>query len=644
MPVKLARFSPILTKACLLAAAYTGSIAYAESPSAPLGTNLTAVNDYSPQLPFVDIFKISREWFTQCGVGEDPGCTNGNSWDTGEAASLDLDSSGWVRSLPNRAATPVFTSAATFWDVPSQFPRGTYIVLYDGTGTIEYGLGARKDSNQSRAGRDVLSIDPANGGILLRITATDPSSTGDYIRNIRFIAERDEAVVGTQTFTAAFLDQLRPYRALRFMDWMQTNNSSVISWSTRATPADARYSSARGVPVEVMVQLANTTNTTPWFTMPHQADNAFVHAFAESTKASLAPGLSVYVEYSNEVWNDVFSQGAWVQAQGEAAWPNVNASGFTKRINFYGRRAAEVCAIWRAVFGDAPERVVCVTASQAANSWTASEALTCPLWDQAPCVNHGIKALAIAPYFGDYIGGNEHVSQVASWTGESDGGLTSLFRELTSGAQLTGGPAGGAIAQSFGWVSDNRAVAEQHNVALVAYEGGQHLVGVGSATNNASITRLFTNANRDARMEPLYGDYLAGWSARGGGLFMHFTDIGSYSVYGSWGALEEIGQAVSPKYSALYRYSLGTSPPTREHLLTVHRVGRGTIRSSTGTISCGKTCTASLLQSTKVTLTAKAARGARFKGWGGACRHSRTRCVVTMSGAKRVRGIFARRG
>jgi hypothetical protein len=538
----------------------------------------------------------------------------------------------------------VFTSAATFWDVPSEFPRGTYLVLYDGTGTIEYGLGARRDAARSRAGRDVLSIDPANGGILLRITATDPSGTGDYIRNIRLVAERDEATVASHTFATSFLEQLQPYRALRFMDWMQTNNSTVTSWSARSTPADARYSSAKGVPVEVMVELANTTNTSPWFTMPHQADDAFVRSFAETTKSSLSPTLSVYVEYSNEVWNDVFSQGAWVQARGETAWPNANASGFTKRINFYGRRAAEVCDIWRDVFSDTPARVVCVTASQAANSWTASEALTCPLWDQAPCVNHGIKALAIAPYFGDYIGGDEHVNRVASWAGESDGGLTSLFRELTRGAQLTGGPTGGAVAQSFGWINDNRAVAEQHGVALVAYEGGQHLVGVGSASNNSSITRLFTNANRDARMETLYGDYLAGWSARGGGLFMHFTDIGSYSVYGSWGALEQIGQSVTPKYSALYRYSLGTSPPTRAYLLTVHRVGRGTISSSAAGISCGKTCAASVAQSTRVTLTAKAARGARFKGWGGACRHSRSRCVVTMSGAKRVRGVFIGRG
>ena len=119
MGLPLARFAFLYLWTCFLALAALFPIAHAQTQPAPLGTNLTAVNDYSPQLPFIDIFKISREWFTQCDVGEDPGCTNGNAWDTGESTSLDVDSSGWVRSLPSRAAAPVFTSAATFWDILS---------------------------------------------------------------------------------------------------------------------------------------------------------------------------------------------------------------------------------------------------------------------------------------------------------------------------------------------------------------------------------------------------------------------------------------------------------------------------------------------------------------------------------------------
>jgi hypothetical protein len=196
------------------------AIAQSGSAARRLGTNLEAVTDYSPQVPFTDLFLISREWFTQCQVGVDPGCTNSNSWDTGEAAALDLDANGWVRALPSRSDTPIFTSVATFWDLPSDFPSGRYVVLYEGEGTIEYGLGGTRIDELSSPGRDVVQVNISGGGILVRITSTDPSSGGDYIRSIRFVAAGDEGRLATNRFSRRFLDRLQPYTALRFMDWM----------------------------------------------------------------------------------------------------------------------------------------------------------------------------------------------------------------------------------------------------------------------------------------------------------------------------------------------------------------------------------------------------------------------------------------
>jgi len=47
------------------------------------------------------------------------------------------------------------------------------------------------------------------------------------------------------------------------------------------------------------------------------------------------------------------------------------------------------------------DRVVCILAGQAANVAISLEALKCPMWSEAPCAsNHGITALAIAPFFG----------------------------------------------------------------------------------------------------------------------------------------------------------------------------------------------------------------------------------------------------
>lgn len=637
----------------VLAVCFSRIAAGQSLPSYRLGTNLTEVNDYSPQLPFVNLFASSRAWFTQCVAFVDPGCTSEKAWDTGEAASLNLDQNGWIRSLQPLTSPKVFTRAATYWDIPSEFPAGKYVVLYDGRGTIDYRLGAEKVPSESALGRDVVYVDAAKGGILLSITSTDPNNTGDYLRNIRFVSAANEGSLNSDRFSQEFLDRLAPYQALRFMDWMRTNNSIVTSWNSRAKPSDARYSTELGVPVEVMIELANTTGKAPWFNMPHQADDNYVRMFASLTKSSLDSHLPVYVEYSNEVWNSIFSQATWVQDQAQQLWPS-GSDGFMKRLNWFGKRTAEICDIWREVFADSAERVVCVMASQAANSWTAEQALSCPLWNAGPCSSHGIRALAIAPYFGDYLGQEENFAQVESWTQSSDGGLSTLFHELGSGGSLSGGPAGGALAQSFSWVDDNVLVANQHNVGVIAYEGGQHLVGVGTGANSSALTRLFTEANRDPRMGELYERYIQGWEAHGGGLLTHFTDISAYSRYGSWGALERIGQTSSSKYDVLRSYILGPSLPTptptattpqREtpsFTLRVRKIGRGIVTSQANEIACGDRCRAQLTSHSQVRLTARPSRRYRFIRWLGACRHSRPQCTVTMTSTKTAVASFRR--
>ena len=214
------------------------------------------------------------------------------------------------------------------------------------------------------------------------------------------------------------------------------------------------------------------------------------------------------------------------------------------------------------------------------------------------------------------------------------------------------------MAQSFGWIEANKTVADAFGVVLLSYEGGQHLVGVGSASQNTTLTSLFTQANREELMGAVYAAYLQGWESRGGGLFMHFTDIGRYSRYGSWGALELIGQTASAKYNALWTYSLGTQPPTQpvptplpnplptatpSKKVRVAKRGRGEIVSSPGGIRCGSRCSATFSQTKRVTLTARPALGYRFSGWAGACEHTRRTCVVTLPFTRSTTATFSKR-
>jgi hypothetical protein len=73
--------------------------------------------------------------------------------------------------------------------------------------------------------------------------------------------------------------------------------------------------------------------------------------------------------------------------------------------------------------------------------------------------------------------------------------------------------------------------------------------------------------------------------------------------------------------------------------VTKSGTGTGTVTSSPSGVDCGSTCSASYPSSTVVTLTATAAQGSNFTGWGGACSGTGT-CQVTMDSAQAVSAAF----
>jgi len=81
-------------------------------------------------------------------------------------------------------------------------------------------------------------------------------------------------------------------------------------------------------------------------------------------------------------------------------------------------------------------------------------------------------------------------------------------------------------------------------------------VGVYGAQNNDQLTALFIAFNRDPRIKQLYLDYFAGWKRAGGQVFAHYYDVGNYTKWGFWGALETIDQtrAAAPKFDAIQSF------------------------------------------------------------------------------------------
>ncbi|NJO71739.1 MAG: hypothetical protein HC825_08800 [Oscillatoriales cyanobacterium RM1_1_9] len=185
------------------------------NPSFPIGTNLNGISNSSPQFPFIDYFKSSRDWSI-----------------SGSENQVSFDADGWVTSLDGD--TSVRTS------FPNNNLGGQFVVLYEGEGTIGYTGAVKQDKSASVPGRDIVNIEP-NKTPGLTITETDPNNNGNYIRNIQIIPAEYENLAESQTFNPDFLKSLEGYQVMRFMDWMSTNNSQISDWDDRPDIESANY-------------------------------------------------------------------------------------------------------------------------------------------------------------------------------------------------------------------------------------------------------------------------------------------------------------------------------------------------------------------------------------------------------------------
>ncbi len=529
---------------------HSKSITNSQSAKLSLGTNLHSITDWSTQLPFLDAFKSSRQWITQCEKGE-PGCSG--SWSTNEYEKLDLDEYGWVKSLPAPEDSPEYTRVGTlmFRDV-GRYPGGQYIVIYDGEGIIEYKGDATKDETESTPGRDVINVTPSKSGIHLIITSTDPNKTGNYIRNIRVVEAKYEKNYESEIFNPDFIAKIKKFQAIRFMDWMGTNDSTQKKWKNRPTLATASYASkGGGSPVEIMVELVNRLQVDPWFTLPHMVTDEYITKFAEIVKDSLDPNLTIYLEYSNEVWNPQFEQFHWVKDNGQI-------SGGKTPYQSYGVRTAQMCDLWKGVFAQQSNRVKCVMGTQTANPWVAGQVLNCDKWKEAPCYKHGIDALAITGYFSGRLGQPVYENTIESWINDPNiDEFEKAFIQLKDGsildASLNNKPTFDSTNDLLNRFAEYSKLAKEKGLELVVYEGGSHVVGNGKLKDNEKITKFFIDLHRRPEFYDRYMEMLNAWKDEEGArtLFMNFSDIGRPSKWGSWGVLEHVDQESSPRYDAL---------------------------------------------------------------------------------------------
>lgn len=520
-------------------------------PRLPIGMNLASIADWEPGFPFKNLFMGSRPWLTR-------NLNGGGTWDTKVRELFEYDENGYPLEVPILAGLDQLQTIFTL--VPNVRAPGRYVLLYDGEGEIEGLLGTKVLMHSP--GRVLLHMAHDPGGKAEAIIIKR-SKRGNHIRNIRLLAEEHaEDDLEKNPFLPEFLDFCRPFHCLRFMDWGGTNNSLQETWSDRKhptfytmvstggdplgkwgpppTPFDRKF--AGGVAYEYMIQLCNMLQIDMWVCIPHRATDDYIAELASLVKSSLDPGLKVYVEFSNEIWNWQFHQAGWmlqsplagalVEAKGGFPWKNsdrTDGKDHPERIGALFRRAF---AIWEREWREESRRVVRVCAVQVGWPDTAKRTIR---W----CMDQG-GADVVSPtaYFGPY---EEHYRKWAA----VGSGLTAdmviddmfeVLRDQRAGSKL----------------SEVVAFGQSLGLPYVAYEGGQHIQPEKQA--ELPYNTALAAAQMHPRMADLYLELIRIHRDLGCQMLTHFSSVGRQGTrWGSWGAKASYAQPDedSPKMKSL---------------------------------------------------------------------------------------------
>jgi len=536
------------------------------NPSLAMG--LDGIADWSAQQPFVDIMKSARPW-----TGHLPDQWGG--WDGNDLETRGyLDKNGWPKRIPNEV-THVETFILTNQPEEAVSTKGRYRLKYEGKGSIS--LSGRARNIKYLNGEIRFDYTPGEDTVGIIIKETDPNGTGNYIRNISVVKTDNIPLfeVGV-VFNPNWIHRIKDLRAVRFMDWMFTNGSMQSEWGERPKIADYTYV-RRGVPVEIMVQLANEIGVDPWFNMPHMGTDTYSRNFASYVYDNLDHRLKAYVEYSNEVWNFTFPQTAWASRQAEERWGSKGKQ--DGWMQFAGMRAAVTAGIWGDVFGASTnDRLVRVIATH--TDWPGLEEslLQAPLWQaengNAPPVS-SFDAYAVTGYFGLDLGTDEKAPMVLKWikqsvntAGDVAGSLGLSGQEyeayiaahkydlaVTLVAQdILDSSLNYLLAEALPYQSK---VAAENGLDLIMYEGGTHVVGIGDWAGNPDLSAFFNHFNYTPEVAEIYKVLLDKWREIGGTQFNAFVDVARTSRWGSWGALRHLDDQ-NPRWEILKQFNAET--------------------------------------------------------------------------------------
>ncbi len=497
-----------------------------------IGTNLGGLSDWGTEIPFVDLMHSCRTWYTKSnGDPNDP-------FDSEMTNQLEYRPDGYPTYIPQTVAgSPYTQDVATIWAVTDGWPAGQYTVLWEGTGEIQF-WGTYENLTQTDSHRIVFDFpNPIDGVIELRITS---SEVNDPIHNIRVLMPGTEFTYETNPFYDLWIEKVGIFETVRFMDWGQTNNwgyegyefadSTLVDWSERSQMNHYTWAYGKGVPYEMMIQYMNQYDKDGWVCVPHVASEDYIRNMAQLFRDNLEPDRHIYVEYSNEIWNWMFSQTNWLYHYGCEVpgidWPEGIVPYVQNMLNY-----------WTDEFAGQLDRTTRIVGIQ--TGWLDVAQRVAFNLDTA-----SFDAIAPTYYFGldenteselDALGANTTAADIAYYARQN-------------------------MPQEFQYISEIKTqLADSINKPIMFYEGGQHLTphpfGV-----EPTYSQALLDIQRDTALYNMYNEWFEQLRTLQEGdeplLLMNFAFVGQRSAqYGSWGILETMDQDLSvipaPKYQAL---------------------------------------------------------------------------------------------
>lgn len=224
--------------------------------------------------------------------------------------------------------------------------------------------------------------------------------------------------------------------------------------------------------------------------------------------------------------------------------------------DWYGRRAAEVMHLVKQQFTGSLIRVGGV---QTYNPGVTDNILTAPQWQasnnyysnslslQMSAPHNYFDALAVAGYVNCGLDKPAVVADMrTAFAISNDAGCQFLFRQFMDDAD-------GGLQVTDKFLREQKVFADARGLKLIGYEGGNHAVytapGGDAPPNDANSVQNLgyfrTFYESDYYAEVFYHLWQM-WKRVGGGPYMQFSDIGTFSKFGFWTLKEDFSAGMLP--------------------------------------------------------------------------------------------------